>query len=639
MKRWPVVLVLVLVALCGGVGWWFSSLWAPEPMAPDLAGREAPERRVWASRTQQDYRVSGLVTDFDGSPVEGQGVWARDVWTDQPLAQIETDAEGYFELTLDRPALVLPVPGPFEIQAERVWEATSGLHFVVPIRCPLGVEVVDVDGEPVPDASIRVRVEDPTWGTRAETSLTDETGWGPLDLTLCGPAQVVVQAEGFALRQVDVDTSLLDSLTVTLSQGVLLRGRVVDEQGNPVASGVAQAFSVFPVSSWTDGSFELRVEPGVWKVKVRADDDGVVGYRQWHEELEVGANGLTVDVELESFHRVQVFCAGMPEDRCEGIFPVRCDPGRLPTGRVCRPTEQGGTECHCPLEGAVVRTPEEQVEVLPEDVEVWLDYRDKGAIIGQIVGCRSPAECAVFSGRLAIGATGSPPMRGAMVDPEGHFELRGLDPGTWGLAVGSPAGMLDLPDVDLDEGEVVDLGLIDIGGGGGVAGVVLDGLTGEARRWEAVVVREKGHDSAVNPLGSMAVAGAGGEFRLEGLPSGDYEVFLLKRPLERTSVTVSGSVVDGLVLETAEASVLQEQGFGVDDDLVVNSLDADGWGAEAGLLEGDRVVGVSVMGMDSTTLSPAYSERAAQAALRHYGGPGLDLVVERDGELYDIQLD
>ena len=92
------------------------------------------------------------------------------------------------------------------------------------------------------------------------------------------------------------------------------------------------------------------------------------------------------------------------------------------------------------------------------------------------------------------------------------------------------------------------------------------------------------------------------------------------------------------MLETAEANVLDEQGFGVDDDLVVTGIDEGGWAEEAGLLEGDRIVGVTLMGIDSTLLDPKYSEQAAQTVLRHYSG-NLDLVVERDGQLYDVGLD
>ena len=44
------------------------------------------------------------------------------------------------------------------------------------------------------------------------------------------------------------------------------------------------------------------------------------------------------------------------------------------------------------------------------------------------------------------------------------------------------------------------------------------------------------------------------------------------------------------------------------------------------------------MGLDSTLLASQYSEQAAQTVLRHYSG-NLDLVVERDGQLYDVGLD
>ena len=151
------------------------------------------------------------------------------------------------------------------------------------------------------------------------------------------------------------------------------------------------------------------------------------------------------------------------------------------------------------------------------------------------------------------------------------------------------------------------------------------------------MVRSVDHDSAVNPLGSVTVSTADGTFELTGVPSGDYEVFLVKRPLERIDISIGGALEE-VVLETAEANVLDEQGFGVDDELFVTDIDEGGWAEEAGLLEGDRIVGVTLMGLDSTLLASQYSEQAAQTVLRHYSG-NLDLVVERDGQLYDVGLD
>ncbi len=594
----------------------------------------------------ESFQVSGLVVDFEGNPLHGEEVHALDVYTWEEVSSGTTLDDGSFVLEVDRTVSVAPVKHPWENATPGVTEwfhlsnrtrakgPRDDLLFVVGERCGMWIDVVDEQGRPVSDAAVWATVDDPQWGSRQDSGNTDDGGGVELSL-LCGEGEVVVTAEGFATARRAIDSARQDHLVVELGEGVLVRGRVVDDAGEAVAAGeVGLHHSLVPFS---DGLFELRFEPGTWRLRVLGEDQGVIGYSSWRDEIELSGSGLELEIELERFHRVNVWCAGLQDDRCRSVVPIRCDAGLLPSDRVCHLAEDG-TECKCPLEGATVRAAEARVEVLPEDTDVWLDFRDKGTILGTVVNCPL-GECFIAAARLAIGQTGTPPLHTTLLGPDGSFELKGLSEGTWGLVIGKTAWVLDLPDVELDAGEVVDLGIIDVGAEGGVSGVVVDGLTGEGRPWEAVAVRSTEHRSGVNPLGSVGVAGPDGAFTVRGLPRGDYDVFLLRRPLERTTVSVLGSVVDGLILETAEASVLDEQGFGVDEELVVNALDPDGWAAEAGLEEGDAIVGVTMMGLDTTLLDPRYSVQAAQGVLQHYSGPGVGLVVERDGDLYDIDLE
>ena len=631
MKRWLALIVSALLLVLVGLG---VKLWRAvdaDPTPIELAERTPAKPTVWATTAGTGFTVTGVVTNLEGEGVQTD-VLALDAYTDGQLERVTTDLNGEFRIDLDRPAQISPTPGPYDEGRELVHTDRDDLVFIVPDRCPLHVEVFSADG-PVSGANVKAWIHDPTWGRYSDLGRTDDEGQLPLDLTLCGPGTVEVQAEGFASARVPIDTLNQGLVRVELDQGVLVTGVVEDETGAPVAAGTVRA-NTLEGTAFEGGTFEIRLSPGDWKIKVVGHDEGAIGYRSQNQEI-VLDEPTELFFELDRFQRVDVYCAGLPDDRCEGVLPIRCDVGILP-GDICY-GGASGTECECPLEDAVVRSPEEHVEVLPGEGEVWLDYRDKGAIIGTIAGCPAPSECAVFSGQLAIGKTGTPPAHGTLIGPDGRFELRGLNEGTWGLAVGWPAGVRDLPDVPLGPGEVVDLGVIDVGGSGGVAGVVYDGLTGETRQWSTVMIRATDHDSSVNPFGSMAMTGPDGEFELTGLPRGEYEVFLAQRPMTREVVNVRGSVVSGLVLETAEASVLDEQGFGVDDELVVSSIDPDGWAAEAGLLQGDAIVGVTMMGMDTTMLDPTYSELAAQTVLRHYSGE-LGLVVERDGELFDVEL-
>ena len=46
-----------------------------------------------------------------------------------------------------------------------------------------------------------------------------------------------------------------------------------------------------------------------------------------------------------------------------------------------------------------------------------------------------------------------------------------------------------------------------------------------------------------------------------------------------------------------------------------------------------------VLGFDSTALPPELSEQLAAGLLGHWGGPGVDLVIEREGVLMEVELE
>ena len=639
MKRWLAVLFGALLLFCSGAVWKVWDGLRAKPMVEELADREPAVPAALQWQATGPFVVSGVVITDAGEGAE-RTVSAYTPFTNEVLVEVVSDPEdgGYFELALDRPAWVGVSPQPVDAGdlPFMFTQDVEGLEFLVPESCPVSIEVLDPDGNPYEGATVKTRVNHPDWPRQHLYATTDGDGYAQHAGLMCGTGKISVMALGFAAVRVDLDTQAQDHVLIQLEEGVTVSGTVVDQEGQPVPSGNVSMNDLYPGVPFTDGVYEVQLVPGTWNLRFVGDEEGNKVYSSFMTEVEVSGDQV-VDVELERFQAVEVYCAGLPDDQCVGVVPIRCDQGLVPAGRTCWDAGGGVTECRCPLQDAVVRSPETHVIVGPDDSRVWLDYRDKGSIVGVVSGCPSPGECFIMSGQLAVGKTGTPPARGTLLGPEGTFGLHGLDAGTWGVAVGWSGGVLDLPDVTLDEGEQVDLGVIDIGGSGGVKGLVVDGLTGEPRPWESVVVRSADHDSAVNPLGSVAVSMADGTFELTGLPSGDYEVFLLRRPLERIDISIGGALED-VVLETAEANVLDEQGFGVDDELVVTGIDEGGWAEEAGLLEGDRIVGVTLMGIDSTLLDPKYSEQAAQTVLRHYSG-NLDLVVERDGQLYDVGLD
>ena len=106
-------------------------------------------------------------------------------------------------------------------------------------------------------------------------------------------------------------------------------------------------------------------------------------------------------------------------------------------------------------------------------------------------------------------------------------------------------------------------------------------------------------------------------------------------------------VVDGqsepIELTTGSADLLEQNGFSLRTDesgrLEVASVDEDGSAHANGLREGDRVEGLTPGGVDVAELLPGMSDDITDAVLDRWGGPGVGLIVDRDGERVQVDLD
>ena len=87
-----------------------------------------------------------------------------------------------------------------------------------------------------------------------------------------------------------------------------------------------------------------------------------------------------------------------------------------------------------------------------------------------VVATRLPAGLEDISGGLSAGAKTS-------CLPDGNYELLGLKAGEYMVMVHT-AGQTDKPNIQVDH-DITEVSTIDIGGGGRIEGVVLDGVTGE----------------------------------------------------------------------------------------------------------------------------------------------------------------
>jgi beta-lactamase regulating signal transducer with metallopeptidase domain/protocatechuate 3,4-dioxygenase beta subunit len=229
-------------------------------------------------RLETGTTIGGIVQDEAGHPVEGVTVDVHAPATEYEggnyiftLGSHKTDAQGRWRLDV----------APKDLTG--VWGRTNHPHYrssdvvasrkldsVVVIKKGLSVSgrVLDGSGRPVKWA--RAIIGHDTWGTAPPTTTTNEQGEFTLENCTAGPSIITVQAEGFAPRIQDVR---IEERTAPVDfrltePGSLLRVRVVDVQGKPVAGAGIFADTWrghrsihFRAETGLDGRFEWRSAP------------------------------------------------------------------------------------------------------------------------------------------------------------------------------------------------------------------------------------------------------------------------------------------------------------------------------------------------------------------------------------------
>ena len=618
----------------------YRSAVTPEQATAELKERPIPVVVEHRSKQTGSYKIAGVVVDPEGVPVPGVRIEAY-VEGDNP--SWVTDQDGFFQGSLDQAgSLVIPDqasdPGKVEIDGERL-----DLRFVVAEICPFTVHVQDESGLPLEDARVEFSVQTGHGGD-SEEATTDEEGTAYFELAGCGVAQVHAHHKDHSSkRRRDLDTVVEQELTLTLVQGIWLRGVVVDTEDQPIGGASVRAGDG-RTSTAQDGGYQVKVDPARL-TEVRASAEG---YRPNSEPLRLPADAqeAELDLVLEPAREVEVYCAGLPEDSCKGVLPLMCTHPWLPLGPVCSTGDP--TVCECPQGQGAVRGGGQSVGVSPQDEAVWLDFRLGGGIQGFVTQSGTPSACTAMATYIpqSLGdmSKGLAIVRVAECDAGGNFSITGLHSGAWMVDLRAGQDMSgaarQLPFIQVAD-QMVDVGEIDFDGGGRITGVVVDGLTGQGKPGEAVVAVDADPENPALPRTATAISTSEGHFILMGLDDGDYEVFMGSSPFQKQKV----SVVDGqnsgeLLLESRGADLLDEQGFHLitdqAGDLVVDTLTDGGLAQEAGLESGDRVKGVILFGMDLEEQFPDYN--LSETVLGSYDGPGVSLKVDRDGQEVVIDL-
>lgn len=246
-------------------------------------------------RASPGGRVRGIVLGADGAPAAGAQVSVRPGLnsflgqiTDRQYRWLETvtDKNGVFDLpgvpsgtgytvAASAPQIALEEVHGIDVRAGQLTELTIRGHQ----GATVAGRVVDVQGQPVAGANVAMvyldisRVLFSADG-RAEPIVTDAEGRFRLEHVAAGRVAFVAAAQDLAPSNIEelavVDGGVYEDLVLQLGEGATVRGRVVDDQKQPVAGA---AVELRPFERPNDPQF-LKMMLKVRRVEATTDADG-----------------------------------------------------------------------------------------------------------------------------------------------------------------------------------------------------------------------------------------------------------------------------------------------------------------------------------------------------------------------------
>ncbi len=499
-------------------------------------------------RLEKGGSITGVVREGRGSrPVAGARVSvSRNLpvtggWEDEATRnETTTDAKGRFRIDgIGRApvGLVARAPGFDEARREaRVGETVE--LFLFP-GATLAGTVRDDDGRPVKGASVQAEGDRPWRIPPAER--TDARGEFRMPGVRPGEYTVVAREGGRApgIAAVVVEPEAEASVSILLSEGGFVTGRVVDPDGRPLAGRLrVEVFDEHGLPS--SASDRMAAD-------AKADGTFALG------PLPVGTLGIGVSAPRHATRRLE---ATIARGRAVDLGDVALETGLVIHGRV-RDGEGSGIEgasVRASMRRAVERhegeaTSEADGAYLVAGLKpgtyqliasrsgfapahataqaggdpVDLVMEAGGEIAGRVVDAEGqPAEDATLSAERADGAeAGGLGAYAAADEGEGRFVLRDLAAGGYVVqARASDRGEASIAGVRVVAGKRTEVGTLRLRGGGAVRGTVVDadgqGIAGATVSAERDLSMQSGE--LVDQTGST------GAFEIRGVPAGRLSV-------------------------------------------------------------------------------------------------------------------
>ena len=404
-------------------------------------------------------------------------------------------------------------------------------------------------GQPVADASIQVAAKGAT--TQNSYGRTDSSGRAQIEIAP-GPALVTVEhpEQPDESRQVIFDPGN-NELAIQLQAGGEISGTVRSAAGAPLAQATVEAHSEDvldievtlreylsqPARTVSDrnGQFRLTgLEQGRYLLAASAPGYAESGPAQ---PIEIDGQSVSgVDIVLEPGASLTGAVTGLePGDLAQVAITASRDAlwqGTTPDAEgnfALQDLAPGAWAIVARLGDFATRTVERSITIEPGVAEAFVELPfERGLrLSGQVLAAGEPLSRGFLSADRQGGGDGAR----APTDHRGHFEMEGLEPGSYRLSISRFAGSTEYRSIDLQtdhEGLLIDLQPEAI-----IAGVVLDATTGQPLEgvWltagdaAAVAALARGEESQTVHR-TMTIAGSaysmvGGRFEVRLGPSAE----------------------------------------------------------------------------------------------------------------------
>ena len=499
--------------------------------------------------------VSGRVLDASlREPIAGALVWnGGSAWT-------RTGAGGTFEIRApsgDRGGIEATAAGHMVHVEGWERERTAALTFLLETAAPISGQVVDGEGRPVAGARITTVVntrEGRSLRLEERSSESGPDGRFRLRKLPAGRLHALEAVrEGFAPARQLADSTA--PVRLVLRRGALATGRIVDEEGVPVAGarvslatkgeeGAPAAYKPFEATADPEGRFRISGLSAGW-FTFRADNPGFVAAVVEHVripeqetevdlgEIRLPAGGAIEGIVTDAHGRpvAEAWVGLSPSDSEDFRTAMAVLSGRRPTEtgpdgrfRIGDLPREARYDLHVDHEG--LRPAEVLGVEVPTAEPLRIRLSQPRTLSGRVVDelGEPVAGASVEPSVKTVAPDGSTHIRGdgrTTTDPEGRFVLSRVSPGTVDLLASAPGyRSRSLPVQVPEEGEIEPAEIV-LGPGTSLEGRVLDNQGLPVHQAQIRIQTRRGDEVS---FGSGALSDEEGRYEIVDLEPGPVEV-------------------------------------------------------------------------------------------------------------------